>query len=47
MADVPGISHRLDADGIVRVVFDLPDEKVNLLNEQRGNRLGHGRFPRR
>jgi len=34
MAEVPGISHRLDADGIVRVVFDLPGEKVNLLNEQ-------------
>ena len=28
-----GLRHRVDPDGILRIVFDLPDSKVNLLNE--------------
>ena len=31
---VPGIEARLDSDGILRVVFDRPQERVNLLNAE-------------
>ena len=34
MSEHPGITHRIDAEGILRVTFDLPGERVNLLNEQ-------------
>lgn len=31
MKDGPALQHAVDSDGIARVVFDAPDEKVNLL----------------
>jgi 3-hydroxyacyl-CoA dehydrogenase/enoyl-CoA hydratase/3-hydroxybutyryl-CoA epimerase len=34
MADAVGFSHRLDAHGILYVVFDRPGERVNLLDER-------------
>jgi len=34
MSDGSGMNHRVDADGILRIVFDRPDESVNLLDER-------------
>jgi 3-hydroxyacyl-CoA dehydrogenase/enoyl-CoA hydratase/3-hydroxybutyryl-CoA epimerase len=38
MAD--GLRHRLDADGVLRIVFDMPGERVNLLNAEILEELG-------
>jgi len=34
MADAIGMTHRIDAEGVLRIVFDRPGDKVNLLDEQ-------------
>ena len=34
MADAIGMTHRVDAEGVLRIVFDRPGDKVNLLDEQ-------------
>jgi 3-hydroxyacyl-CoA dehydrogenase/enoyl-CoA hydratase/3-hydroxybutyryl-CoA epimerase len=34
MADGSGMNHRIDAEGILRIVFDRPGESVNLLDER-------------
>ena len=36
----PGLAQRVDADGILRIVFDTPGEQVNLLDSQVLDRLG-------
>jgi 3-hydroxyacyl-CoA dehydrogenase/enoyl-CoA hydratase/3-hydroxybutyryl-CoA epimerase len=36
----PGLTHRLDSDGILRITFDSPGERVNLLNELALRELG-------
>jgi len=35
-----GMSHRFDADGVLRIVFDRPGERVNLLNGEILRELG-------
>jgi len=35
-----GVAHRVDTDGILRITFDSPGEKVNLLNESVLRELG-------
>jgi 3-hydroxyacyl-CoA dehydrogenase/enoyl-CoA hydratase/3-hydroxybutyryl-CoA epimerase len=34
MSDTPGLNHRIDGGGILRIVFDRPGERVNLLNAE-------------
>jgi len=34
MADAIGMTHRIDAEGVLHIVFDRPGDKVNLLDEQ-------------
>ena len=38
--EVSGLSHRIDGDGVLRVVFDLPGERVNLLGPATLEELG-------
>ena len=34
MGEGSGMTHRVDGDGILRIVFDRPNESVNLLDER-------------
>ena len=38
--DATGLSHRIDGDGVLRVLFDLPGERVNLLGPAELEELG-------
>ena len=40
MGEQTGLAHRVDADGILQVVFDLPGQRVNLLTLQNLQELG-------
>lgn len=40
MHDSPGLQHRIDSDGILRVVFDAPAQRVNLLDRAVLQQLG-------
>ena len=40
MSDAAGMNHRIDPNGIVHVVFDRPDDKVNLLTPDDSRDLG-------